>query len=213
MTQTQETTSRTAVVAEDESLIQLDIVETLEEAGFTVVGQARNGQEAVELVREHRPNVVVMDVKMPVLDGIAAAEIIGKETLAPVVMLTAFSQQDLVERAGEAGAMAYVVKPFTPAELIPAIEIAISRFEQMSALQGEVSDLKERFESRKIIDRAKGLLNQQMGLSEPEAFRWIQKASMDRRLTMRQVAQAVIDQIAGDRHHAANPEDDEPLAD
>lgn len=213
MTQTQEITSRTAVVAEDESLIQLDIVETLEEAGFTVVGQARNGQEAVELVREHRPNVVVMDVKMPVLDGIAAAEIIGKETLAPVVMLTAFSQQDLVERAGEAGAMAYVVKPFTPAELIPAIEIAISRFEQMSALQGEVSDLKERFESRKIIDRAKGLLNQQMGLSEPEAFRWIQKASMDRRLTMRQVAQAVIDQIAGDRHHAPNPEDDEPLAD
>lgn len=213
MTQTQETTSRTAVVAEDESLIQLDIVETLEEAGFTVVGQARNGQEAVELVREHRPNVVVMDVKMPVLDGIAAAEIIGKETLAPVVMLTAFSQQDLVERAGEAGAMAYVVKPFTPAELIPAIEIAISRFEQMSALQGEVSDLKERFESRKIIDRAKGLLNQQMGLSEPEAFRWIQKASMDRRLTMRQVAQAVIDQIAGDKHHAAKPEDDEPLTD
>jgi response regulator NasT len=186
---------RTAVVAEDESLIRLDIVETLQEAGFDVVGEAANGELALQLVREHRPDVVVMDVKMPVLDGISAAQTITDEAISPVVMLTAFSQRDLVDRASNAGAMAYVVKPFTPSELLPAIEIAISRFDQLRALTEEVGDLKERFETRKIVDRAKGLLNDKMGLTEPEAFRWIQKASMDRRLTMRQVASAVIEQI------------------
>ena len=195
--------SRTVVVAEDESLIRLDIVETLKDNGFSVVGEAPDGERAVELVREHRPDVVVMDVKMPVLDGISAADIISKERLAPVVLLTAFGQPELVERAGEVGALAYVVKPFEPKDLLPAIEIAVSRFAQISALEDEVADLAERFETRKILDRAKGILNDTMGLTEPEAFRWIQKASMDRRLTMREVAQTVVDQLA---EKADNPE-------
>lgn len=188
---------RTAVVVEDEALIRMDVVETLRDAGFDVVGEAGDGETAVALAVELRPDVVVMDVKMPVMDGITAAEKIGKEHAAPVVLLTAFSQTELVERARDAGAMAYVIKPFTPADLLPAVEIAISRYKQISALEEEVADLAERFETRKRVDRAKGLLMTKMGLTEPESFRWIQKTSMDRRLTMREVADAVIEQVGG----------------
>ena len=194
---------RTVVVAEDESLIRIDVIETLRDNGFTVVGEAADGEKAVELARELRPDLVVMDVKMPLLDGISAAEILNKEKIAPVVLLTAFSQRELVERASEAGALAYVVKPFGPNDLIPAIEIALSRADQLRALEDEISDLSDRLETRKILDRAKGILNDTMGLTEPEAFRWIQKASMDRRLSMREVAQTVVDQLA---EKADNPE-------
>jgi response regulator NasT len=187
---------RTVVVAEDEALIRLDVVETLREAGFEVVGEAQDGEEAVELTRDLEPDLVVMDVKMPGMDGIAAAEEIAQDHLAPVVMLTAFSQADLVERARDAGAMAYVVKPFTSADLLPAIEIAISRFAEIGALETQIEDLTERFETRKRVERAKGLLMTTMNLTEPESFRWIQKTSMDRRLTMREVADAVISQMA-----------------
>lgn len=198
---TEETTGRPgrrAVVVEDEALIRMDVVETLREAGFDIVGEAGDGESAVKLAIELKPDVVVMDVKMPVMDGITAAERIGKEHVAPVVLLTAFSQTELVERARDAGAMAYVVKPFTPADLLPAVEIAISRYKQISALEAEVADLAERFETRKRVDRAKGLLMTKMGLTEPDAFRWIQKTSMDRRLTMREVADAVIEQVGTD---------------
>lgn len=186
---------RRVVVAEDESLIRLDIVETLKDNDYDVVGEAGDGEEAVKLVQELRPDVVVMDVKMPKLDGISAAEQINKLHAAPVVLLTAFSQRELVERAADAGALAYVVKPFTPDDLLPAMEIAISRFQQITQLENEVADLAERFETRKLVDRAKGILNEKMGLSEPEAFRWIQKASMDRRLTMQDVSKTIIDQL------------------
>ena len=187
---------RRVVVAEDESLIRLDIVEILRDNGFDVVGEAGDGETAVALATELRPDLVVMDVKMPQLDGISAAEKLAQNHIAPVVLLTAFSQKELVERASEAGALAYVVKPFTPSDLLPAIEIALSRYQQIVTLEAEVADMVERFETRKLVDRAKGLLNEKMGLSEPEAFRWIQKASMDRRLTMHDVAQAIIDQLA-----------------
>jgi len=186
---------RRAVVAEDEALIRMDIVETLREGGYDVVGEASNGEECVSLARELKPDVVVMDVKMPVMDGITAAEHIAKDRLAPVVLLTAFSQTELVERARDAGAMAYVVKPFTPADLLPAVEIAASRFVEFRALENEIADINERMETRKRVERAKGLLMENMQLNEPEAFRWIQKTSMDRRLTMREVAEAVIDQM------------------
>ena len=187
---------RRVVVAEDESLIRLDIVEILRDNGFDVVGEAGDGETAVRLATELKPDLVVMDIRMPQLDGIEAAERLGKDRIAPVVLLTAFSQKELVERATEAGALAYVVKPFTPADLLPAIEIALARHAQILALESEVQDMVERFETRKLVDRAKGLLNEKMGLTEPEAFRWIQKASMDRRLTMHDVAQAVIEQLA-----------------
>ncbi|HLS74405.1 MAG TPA: response regulator [Actinomycetaceae bacterium] len=189
--------ARRVVVAEDETLIRLDIVETLKEAGFDVVGEAPDGETAVRLVTELEPDVVVMDVKMPGMDGITAAEKIMADRTCAVVMLTAFSQTQLVEKARDAGAMAYVVKPFTTADLLPALEIAISRFQEINSLEEEIADLTERFETRKRVDRAKGLLMTKMGLSEPEAFRWIQKTSMDRRLTMREVADAVIDQVGG----------------
>ncbi|MFT8856738.1 ANTAR domain-containing response regulator [Bifidobacterium aquikefiri] len=190
--------NRTVVVAEDESLIRLDIVEALGDAGYDVVGEAASGQEALDFTRKMKPDVVVMDVKMPGMDGITAAKEIGKDNLAPVVMLTAFSQQKLVEKAAEAGAMAYVVKPFVPEKLLPALEVAITRFEQINTLRDEVSDLKARFEARKRVDRAKGLLMEKMGVTESEAFRWIQKTSMDRRLTMQEVADAVIAQVESD---------------
>jgi two-component system, response regulator PdtaR len=189
-------TPRRVVVAEDESLIRLDIVETLRDNGFEVVGEAGDGETAVALATELRPDLVIMDVKMPLLDGISAAERLNKNHIAPVVLLTAFSQKELVDRATEAGALAYVVKPFTPNDLLPAIEIALARYAQIIALEAEVSDLVERFATRKLVDRAKGLLNDKMGLTEPEAFRWIQKASMDRRLTMHDVAQAIIEQLS-----------------
>ena len=186
-----------ALVVDDEALIRLDIAETLEEAGFDVVGQAGDGEKAIELADELEPDLVVMDVKMPGMDGITAAEKILATKRCAMVMLTAFSQSELVERARDAGAMAYVVKPFTPADLIPAVEIALSRSQEILALENEVSSLAEQFETRKRIDRANGLLESKMGLTEPEAFRWIQKTSMDRRLTMREVADAVIEQVGG----------------
>ena len=187
---------RRVVVAEDESLIRLDIVEILRDNGFDVVGEAGDGETAVRLATELKPDLVVMDIRMPQLDGIEAAQRLAKDRVAPVVLLTAFSQKELVERASEAGALAYVVKPFTPNDLLPAIEIALARHAQIVALEAEVQDMVERFETRKLVDRAKGLLNEKMGLTEPEAFRWIQKASMDRRLTMHDVAQAVIEQLS-----------------
>ena len=178
------------LVAEDEALIRMDLVEMLQEAGYQVVAQATNGEEAIALATEHQPDLAILDVKMPVLDGISAAEKII--SIAPVLMLTAFSQKELVDRARDAGVMAYVVKPFTIGDLVPAIEIAISRHTQMKSLAEEVADLHERLETRKIIDRAKGILMKALNLSEPEAFSWIQRAAMDRRLTMKEVAHAVI---------------------
>jgi two-component system, response regulator PdtaR len=185
------------LVAEDEALIRLDLAEMLAEAGYEVVGQASNGEQAVALSRELKPDLVLMDVKMPVLDGISAAEQIGKERIAPVVILTAFSQKELVERARDAGVMAYIVKPFTAADLAPAIGIAVSRWAEMSALEAEIADLGERFETRKIVDRAKGVLMTQLMISEPEAFSWIQKTAMDRRLGMREVATMVVSGMTG----------------
>jgi len=178
------------LVAEDEALIRMDLVEMLQEAGYEVIAQATNGEEAIALALEHQPDLAILDVKMPVLDGISAAEKII--AIAPVLMLTAFSQRELIDRARDAGVMAYVVKPFTIGDLVPAIEIAISRHTQMQSLALEVADLHERLETRKIIDRAKGILMKALNLSEPEAFSWIQRAAMDRRLSMREVAQAVI---------------------
>ena len=185
---------RRVVVAEDESLIRMDVVETLREHGFDVVAEVGDGALAVAAVIEHKPDLVVMDIKMPNMDGLTAAEQLADQKVA-IVLLTAFSQKELVDRANQAGAMAYVVKPFTPNDLMPAVEIALSRHSQLIALEHEISDLNERFETRKLVDRAKGLLNEKMNLTEPEAFRWIQKASMDRRLTMQEVAQTVIEQL------------------
>ena len=185
------------VVVEDEGLIRMDVVATLQEAGYEVVGEGADGEEAIKLATELEPDLVVMDIKMPKLDGISAAEKIG-ELKIPVVLLTAFSQSDLVARAAEAGAMAYVTKPFKPTDLLPAIQIALSRHEELVSLEVEIADLSDRLETRKLMDRAKGLLQSKMKLSEPESFRWIQKASMDRRLTMAQVAKAVIEQL-GDK--------------
>jgi len=182
------------LVAEDEAIIRMDVVATLAEAGLDVVAEASDGEEAVKLALELEPDVVVMDIKMPKLDGISAAEKIAEKKI-PVVLLTAFSQADLVARAAEAGALAYITKPFKPADLVPAIQIALARNEEIAALEQEILDLSERLETRKLMDRAKGLLMSKMKLSEPEAFRWIQKASMDRRLSMSQVAKAVIDQL------------------
>lgn len=182
------------VVAEDEALIRMDVVATLQEAGYEVVGQGADGEEAVKLATELEPDLVVMDIKMPKLDGISAAEKIS-ELKIPVVLLTAFIQADLVARAADAGAMAYVTKPFKPSDLLPAIQIALSRHEELTSLEAEIADLNDRLETRKLMDRAKGLLQSKMKLSEPDAFRWIQKASMDRRLTMAQVAKAVIEQL------------------
>ncbi|WP_211357250.1 ANTAR domain-containing response regulator [Nocardioides rubriscoriae] len=185
--------SRTVVIAEDETLIRMDLAEMLTEEGYDVVGQAGDGAKAIELATELRPDLVILDVKMPVLDGIAAAEAIASKRIAPVVILTAFSQRDLVERARDAGAMAYLVKPFTQSDLVPAIEMALSRFAELAQLEAEVSDLQDRLETRKAVDRAKGILQQQLQISEPEAFRWIQKTAMDLRLSMRQVADGVVE--------------------
>ena len=178
------------LVAEDEALIRMDLVEMLQGVGYEVVAQASNGQEAVDLAVKHKPDLAILDIKMPVMDGISAAEKIIH--LAPVLMLTAFSQKELVDRARDAGVMAYVVKPFTIGDLIPAIEIAISRHTQMKSLAQEVTDLHERLETRKLIDRAKGTLMKALNLSEPEAFSWIQRTAMDRRMSMKAVAEAVI---------------------
>jgi response regulator NasT len=184
------------VIAEDEALIRLDLKEMLEEAGYQVVGEAADGQQAIDLTESLRPDLVILDVKMPGLDGISAAEQIVATATAPVIMLTAFSQRELVERAAEAGAMAYLVKPFDESDLVPAIEVAISRHQQLLALVSEVSDLTERLETRKLLDRAKATLQSEHHMTEPAAFRWIQKTSMDRRSSMRAVAEAI---VAGDR--------------
>jgi two-component system, response regulator PdtaR len=188
------TTQRRVVVAEDESLIRMDICETLRDHGFEIVGEAGDGNKAVELAFELKPDLIVMDIKMPDLDGLSAAEKIA-ELKIPVVLLTAFSQQELVTRAAEVGAMAFLVKPFSPQDLLPAIEIALSRHSQLIALESEVADLGERLETRKLVERAKGVLSEKMKLTEPKAFRWIQKASMDRRLSMADVARTVLDQL------------------
>jgi response regulator NasT len=180
------------LIAEDEALIRMDLAEMLVDEGYEVVGQAGDGQQAVDLAEQLRPDLVILDVKMPVLDGIAAAERIAGQRIAPVVMLTAFSQRDLVERARDAGAMAYLVKPFSQSDLAPAIEMAVSRFAELAALESEVADLRERLETRKAVERAKNVLQRDLGLSESDAFRWIQKTAMDLRLTMRQVADGVI---------------------
>ncbi|NHI18310.1 response regulator [Phycicoccus endophyticus] len=180
------------LVAEDEAIIRLDLAEMLREAGYDVVGQAGDGEQAVEMTRALEPDIVIMDVKMPVMDGLTAAETIGAERICPVVMLTAFSQTELVERARDAGVMAYVVKPFTANDVTPALEIALSRWAELKALETEVADLGERLETRKAVDRAKGVLMARLKLSEADAFRWIQKTAMDRRMGMREVAEAVV---------------------
>jgi two-component system, response regulator PdtaR len=183
------------VIAEDEALIRMDLAEMLAEEGYDVVGEAGDGERAVELVESVRPDLVILDVKMPKLDGIAAAERIARQRIAPVLMLTAFSQRDLVERARDAGAMAYLVKPFTKADLVPAIEMAMARYDELTTLEREVSDLRERLETRKLVDRAKGALQVRHGLDEAAAYRWIQRTSMDRRMTMREVAELVVAEL------------------
>jgi len=185
-------TAKRILVAEDEAIIRLDLAEMLTEAGYDVVGQANNGEQAVTMTRDLAPDLVIMDVKMPVLDGITAAERIGAERICPVVMLTAFSQTELVERARDAGVMAYVVKPFTAADVTPAIDIALSRWGELKALESEIADLGDRLETRKAVDRAKGVLMTKLKITEAEAFRWIQKTAMDRRMGMREVAEAVV---------------------
>jgi two-component system, response regulator PdtaR len=183
------------LVAEDEALIRLDLAEMLTEEGYEVVGQAGDGQEAVDLAEDIRPDLVIMDVKMPRRDGIDAAKEIASKRIAPIVILTAFSQRDLVEQARDAGAMAYLVKPFSITDLIPAIEVAVSRFNEITALEEEVATLSERLETRKLIERAKGLLQSKQGMTEPEAFKWIQRAAMDRRTTMKRVAEVVLETL------------------
>jgi two-component system, response regulator PdtaR len=187
-----EETRKRVVIAEDEALIRMDLAEMLQEEGYDVVAEAGDGETAVKLAQEHRPDLVILDVKMPVLDGISAAERIAEERVAPVLILTAFSQRELVERAREAGAMAYLVKPFSKSDLVPAVEMAVSRYSEIISLESEVADLTERLETRKLVDRAKGILQTSFGMSEPDAFRWIQKTSMDKRVTMRDVAELVI---------------------
>lgn len=193
--------ARRVLIAEDEALIRLDLAEMLREEGYEVVGEAGDGQEAVELAELLRPDLVIIDVKMPRRDGIDAASEIAGKRIAPIVMLTAFSQRELVERARAAGAMAYLVKPFSASDLVPAIELAVSRAEEITALEREVSTLSEQLETRKLIERAKGLLQSKQGLSEPEAFKWIQRAAMDKRTTMRRVAEVVLETL----DTAANP--------
>ena len=183
------------VVAEDEALIRLDLVEMLTEAGYEVVGQAGDGEAAIAITEKEKPDLVVMDVKMPKLDGISAAERIANQRIAPVVILTAFSQRDLVERERDAGAMAYLTKPFTIEDLMPAIELAVSRFQEIKQLDAEVSDLQEQLKARKLIEKAKGILMKNLKISEPEAFKWMQKTAMDKRRSMTDVAQLVMDEF------------------
>lgn len=183
------------VVAEDEALIRLDLVEMLTEAGYEVVGQAGDGEAAIEITEKEKPDLVVMDVKMPKLDGISAAERIANQRIAPVVILTAFSQKDLVERARDAGAMAYLTKPFTIDDLMPAIELAVSRFQEIKQLDAEVTDLQEQLKARKMIEKAKGILMKNLSITEPEAFKWMQKTAMDKRRSMTDVAQLVMDEL------------------
>lgn len=193
------TSPRRVLIAEDEALIRLDLAEMLREEGYDVVGEAGDGQEAVELAESLRPDLVIMDVKMPRRDGIDAAAEIAAKRIAPVVVLTAFSQRDLVEKARDAGAMAYLVKPFSISDLIPAIELAVSRFSEVTGLEREVADLTERLEARKLIERAKGLLQANHAMTEPEAFKWMQRAAMDQRTSMKKVAEVVIETLDSTR--------------
>ena len=188
-------TKKRVVIAEDEAVIRLDLVSLLEEAGYEVVAAVSDGQAAIDAVEAMQPDVVLLDVAMPVLDGISAASHITEARLCPVVMVTAYSQVELVERAADAGAMGYLVKPISPASVVPAIEVAIARFEQISQLTAEVDTISERLEVRKIVDRAKGLLQAKLGIDEPAAFRWLQKAAMDNRSSMKAVSQGVIEQM------------------
>ena len=180
------------IVAEDEAIIRMDLIEMLREAGYNVIGEAANGREAISLARHLKPDLAILDVKMPEIDGISAAELIVSEKLAAVLMLTAFSQRELVERARDAGAMAYLVKPFSIGDLTPAIEMALGRYAQIQALEAEVGELGERLEARKLVDRAKGVLMTNLGISEPEAFKWIQKAAMDQRSSMSAISEGVL---------------------
>ena len=185
------------LIAEDEALIRLDLKEMLEEEGYSVVAEVGDGQQAVDQATALQPDLVILDIQMPVLDGLAAAEQIASARIAPVIVLTAFSQRELVERSRDAGAMAYLVKPFTKSDLVPAIEMAVSRFAELNALEREVADLNDRLETRKAVDRAKGVLQKELGISEPDAFRWIQKTAMDLRLSMRQVSDGVVEHGPG----------------
>lgn len=189
---------RRVLIAEDEALIRLDLAEMLREEGYDVVGEAGDGQEAVDLAENLRPDLVIMDVKMPRRDGIDAAAEIAAKRIAPIVVLTAFSQRDLVERARDAGAMAYLVKPFSSSDLVPAIELAVSRFAEVTELEREVADLGERLATRKLIERAKGILQTRHAMTEPEAFTWMQRTAMDRRTTMKRVAEVVLESLEGD---------------
>lgn len=190
-------TTRRVLIAEDEALIRMDLAEMLREEGYDVVGEAGDGQEAVDLAETLKPDLVIMDVKMPRRDGIDAAAEIAAKRIAPIVVLTAFSQRDLVEKARDAGAMAYLVKPFSASDLIPAIEVAVSRFAEITGLESEVADLSERLETRKLVERAKGILQAKHAMTEPEAFNWMQRAAMDRRTTMKRVAEAVLESTDG----------------
>ena len=195
MTDAPDRISRRVLIAEDEALIRMDLAEMLRDVGYEVVGEAGDGQEAVELAEQLRPDLVIMDVKMPRRDGIDAAAEIASKRIAPIVVLTAFSQRDLVEKARDAGAMAYLVKPFSISDLIPAIEVAVSRFGEIAELEREVANLSDRLETRKLVERAKGLLQANQGMTEPEAFKWIQRAAMDRRTTMKRVAEVVLETL------------------
>jgi response regulator NasT len=180
------------LIAEDEALIRLDLKEMLEEEGYSVVGEVGDGQQAVDLAQQLRPDLVILDIQMPVLDGLAAAEQIASARIAPVIVLTAFSQRELVERARDAGAMAYLVKPFSKNDLVPAIEVARARFAELAALDGEVRTLEERLETRKVVEQAKGRLMEQQGMTEAEAFRWIQRTAMNQRTSMKALAQTIL---------------------
>ncbi|SEO96460.1 ANTAR domain-containing response regulator [Trujillonella endophytica] len=188
------------LIAEDEALIRLDLKEMLEEEGYVVVAEVGDGQQAVDRARELTPDLVILDIQMPVLDGLSAAEQIAADRVAPVIVLTAFSQRELVERARDAGAMAYLVKPFSKNDLVPAIEVARARFAEMAALDGEVRTLAERLETRKVVEKAKGVLMTHQGLTEAEAFRWIQRTAMNERTSMKGLAQRILDEgVAAER--------------
>jgi AmiR/NasT family two-component response regulator len=203
-----EVESRRVLIAEDEALIRLDLREMLIEEGYDVVGEAGDGEAAISLAQQLKPDLVILDIKMPIMDGLAAAERIASEHLAAVVILTAFSQRDLVERARAAGAMAYLVKPFQKSDLVPAIEIALSRYSEIAALESEVATLTDRLETRKLVERAKGQLMTTYSMTEPQAFKWIQRTAMDHRLTMRQVAERIMAEAAGGASAATPPTTD-----
>ncbi|GIF53254.1 response regulator receiver and ANTAR domain protein [Asanoa ferruginea] len=197
MGESQTAERRRVLIAEDEALIRLDLAEMLVEEGYDVVGEAADGETAVRLAEDLKPDLVILDIKMPIMDGLAAAERIAGGRIAPVIILTAFSQRDLVERARAAGAMAYLVKPFQKSDLVPAIEIALSRYSEISSLESEVAGLADRLETRKSVERAKGALMTTYGMTEPQAFKWIQRTAMDHRMTMREVADRIVAEGAG----------------